>query len=278
MARGKSPAFPRALPRRLVPPGLLLAVLVLTCSSGCGVLQPGLTPAERGRRLAERSGCFACHGPEGREGIPNPGRADRTVPNFTDDVMMFAKDEEAVREWIRDGMTVAKARSATWREQRAKGALRMPAFEHRLNSRQIQDLVAFVQASAGRPQPADSLAQAGLRRAQALGCAGCHGPGGRFGRPNPGSLRGYVPSWDGRDFPDLVRSRAEFGEWVERGLSRRFERNALARFFIGRATVKMPAFERHLEPSDVDALWAYVLWFRSQSPEQDASPPPRAAR
>jgi hypothetical protein len=76
-----------------------------------------------------------------------------------------------------------------------------------------------------------------------------------------------VPSWDGRDFPDVVRSRAEFGEWVERGLSRRFERNALAQFFIQRATLKMPAFERHLEPGDVDALWAYVQWLRSPRPD-----------
>lgn len=267
MARGKSSAFPCALPCRPVPSRLLLVLFVLTCSSGCGVLRPGLTPAERGRRLAERAGCFACHGPEGREGVPNPGRTDRTVPNFTDDVMMFAKDEEGVREWIRDGVTAAKARSATWREQRAKGALRMPAFERHLNSRQIQDLVVFVQASAGRPEPADSLAMAGLRRAQALGCAGCHGAGGRFERPNPGSFRGYVPSWDGRDFPDVVRSRAEFGEWVERGLSRRFERSALAQFFIQRATLKMPAFERHLELGDVDALWAYVQWLRSPRPD-----------
>jgi mono/diheme cytochrome c family protein len=239
-------------------------------------------PAERGRRLAERTGCFACHGPEGRDGSANPGRSDRTVPGFTDDVMMFAKDREAVREWIRDGVTAAKAHSTTWHDQREKGTLRMPAFRRRLTPRQIEDLVAFVEASAGRPEPQDSLARLGLRRAKALGCTGCHGPGGRLERPNPGSLRGYVPSWDGPDFPDLVRSRAEFSEWVERGVSRRLVKNALARFFLRRGTLKMPAFQHHLDSGDEDALWAYVQWLRSpassqERPTGEAEAPPGGA-
>ncbi len=266
MARGKPFAFPRAsfrLPARV---GRAAALVLLVASGGCGLLPPVPTAAERGRRLAERTGCFGCHGADGRGGTANPGRTDRTVPDFSDDVMMFARDDEAVREWIRDGVTAAKAKSVTWQEQRRLGALRMPAFKRRLSATQIADLVAFVDASAGRPEPADSSAKAGLRRARELGCVGCHGAGGRFERPNPGSFRGYVPAWDGRDFADLVRSRAEFGEWVERGLSRRFEGNPLALFFIKRATLKMPAYQRHLEPGDEDALWAYIRWLRSPGP------------
>jgi mono/diheme cytochrome c family protein len=221
------------------------------------------TSAERGRRLAERTGCFACHGPEGRGGVANPGRTDGTVPDFGGDLMMYAGDSAAVREWIEDGVTAAKAKSTTWREQRDRGALRMPAFEHRLAARQIDDLVAFVRASAGDPEPSDSLALLGLHRARALGCVGCHGAGGRLERPNPGSFRGYVPSWDGPEFAELVKGRVEFGEWVERGISRRFEANAGARFFLGRAVLKMPAYARHVQPGDKDALWAYIDWLRS---------------
>jgi mono/diheme cytochrome c family protein len=195
--------------------------------------------------------------------VANAGRTDRTVPDFSDDVVMYAKDRDAVREWIEDGVTSAKAKSTTWREQRDRGALKMPAFGHRLNPRQIEDLVAFVGALAGDPEPADSLASLGLHRARALGCVGCHGAGGRLERPDPGSFRGFVPSWDGPDFAELVKSRTEFGEWVERGISRRFEANAGARFFLRRAALKMPAFQRHLEPGDEDALWAYIEWFRS---------------
>jgi mono/diheme cytochrome c family protein len=238
------------------------APLALMLAAGCTLVSPGLPPAERGRRLAERSGCFACHGPEGSRGTSNPGRSDRTVPNFRDDPMMFAEDDDELRAWIRDGVTTAKRESRSWREAREKGALRMPAFGKRLDPREIDDLVAFINVTSGRPEPGDSLARAGLGRVHALGCDGCHGPGGRLARPNPGSLRGFIPPWDGPDFPELVGGRAEFDEWVRRGVTRRFEGNPAAMFFLRRAPVRMPAFERHLVPGDLDAMWAYVSWLR----------------
>jgi mono/diheme cytochrome c family protein len=225
-------------------------------------MRPRLPAAERGRRLAEQTGCFGCHGPEGTRGTANPGRSDRTVPTYTGDVMMYADSAELIREWIRDGVTAKRAASQTWREQRDKGTLRMPAFKHRLSAPQIEDLVAFVTVMS-EPEPADPVAARGQRRAEALGCFGCHGPGGGLARPNPGSLKGYVPSWDGADFPELVKDRAEFGQWVEHGVSERFDKNPLARFFLRRAVLKMPAFERHLGPADVDTLWRYLQWSRT---------------
>jgi mono/diheme cytochrome c family protein len=240
-----------------------VAVAVIGGAAGAYFLfAPHLTPVERGRRLAEANGCFACHGPEGIRGIANVGRADGNVPKFEGTLMMFAKDEGEVREWIRDGGTASRRASAQWRAERAEGALRMPAFGKRLSKRQIDDLVAFVMAAASEPSPEDSLVLYGRDRAEALGCVGCHGVGGQYARPNPGSLKGYVPPWNGADFPELVRDRAEFGEWVEDGVSKRFDTNPAAKFFLRRATLKMPAYERHLEPGDVDALWAYVQWLR----------------
>jgi len=233
----------------------------------CTPIGPGLPPAERGRRLAERTGCFACHGPEGSRGTANPGRLDRTVPGFDGDVMMYAKSADEIRAWIHDGSTPAKRASQTWRNERERGALRMPAFGTRLDRREIDDLVAFVEVMSGVPAPdasEDSLATRGLERAGKLGCVGCHGPGGRLARPNPGSLRGFVPPWDGPDFPELVRGRVEFDEWVKRGVSRRFEANPAARWFLRRAVVRMPAYERQLDGGDLDALWAYVTWLRSR--------------
>ena len=240
-----------------------LAVFVVAAGTGWTILRRPLLPAaERGRRLAEREGCFGCHGPEGTRGTANVGRPDPEVPNFEGDQMMYSQNEDDVRAWIRDGVTPGKAASETWKSERDAGALRMPAFKDRLSKRQIDDLVVFVTVMGGR-EPDDSLAQHGRERAKALGCFGCHGPDGRFARPNPGSFKGYIASWDGKDFPDLVHDRAEFEQWTRRGISDRFERNVFARFFLKRAAVKMPAFERFLEPGDVDALWAYVEWFRS---------------
>lgn len=227
------------------------------------VFRPRLPAAERGRRLAERTGCFACHGPGGTRGAANPGRTDRTVPTFEGDVMMYAKSPEEIHEWIHEGVTEKRSKSQTWREQRARGALKMPAFKGRMSESQMEDLVAFVMASSGMPEPEDSLAARGLERAEALGCVGCHGAGGRLAGRNPGSLKGYIPSWDGEDFPELVRDRAEFDEWVERGVSRRFERDPLAQFFLKRAVLAMPAYRQHLGPGDLDALWAYLQWVRS---------------
>lgn len=246
--------------RRLI---VVAVAAIFVGAIGLGwTMRPRLPAAERGRRLAERTGCFGCHGPEGTHGTANPGRTDRTVPGYTGDVMMYADSPDQIREWIRDGVTARKAASQTWRDQRERGALRMPAFKRRLKAAQIEDLVAFVTAMS-EPEPADPAAARGQARARALGCFGCHGPGGGLARPNPGSLKGYVPSWDGGDFPELVGDRAEFGQWVEKGVSERFDRNPLARFFLRRAVLKMPAYERHLQPGDVDTLWRYVQWTRT---------------
>jgi len=239
---------------------VVLAVLAALFFAWQG-LKPQLPAAERGRRLAQSLGCFGCHGPDGIRGTPNVGRNDKTVPTFDGDVMMYAKSDEEIRQWIANGGTDKRFKSATWHEQREKGALEMPSFKDRLSAPQIAELVAFVRASAGVEIP-DSLAKFGLTRAEQLGCTGCHGPGGRFARRNPGSLKGYVPSWDGADFPELVRDSTEFRRWVEHGVCQRLGGNPAARFFLDRAALHMPAFEKHLAPGDVSAMWAYVRWLR----------------
>ncbi len=227
------------------------------------IFRPHITPVERGRRIAEANGCFGCHGPEGTRGAANPGRIERSVPSFRT-LMMYAKTKEEVIEWIRDGVTASRRKSETWRAQRDAGTLRMPAYRKRLSPKQLEDLAAFVMTVSGDPAPEDSLALLGRDRAAELGCVGCHGEGGRYARPNPGSLKGYVPPWDGPDFPELVRGPEEFAEWVERGVSRRFQADPLAMHFLQRAALRMPAYRRHLAPGDVGALWAYVLWLRTR--------------
>jgi mono/diheme cytochrome c family protein len=253
----------------------LLLILLMFGAAGLvlynATLRPRLTATERGRRLAEKTGCFGCHGPEGLQGTANPGRPENTVPSFKA-LMMYAKNETEVREWIRDGVTSARAKSETWRANRKAGALRMPDFGDKLNSRQIEDLVAYVTAVSGDYGPQDSLPAAGLARVEALGCTGCHGAGGRLERVNPGSLKGYVPSWDGPDFPELVRDRHEFDEWVTRGNTKRFETNPMAMYFLKRARLHMPKYERFLVPGDLDLIWAYVQWLRGPRTASTAAP------
>ena len=57
---------------------------------------------------------------------------------------------------------------------------------------------ALAPSANAAPPFEDSMAQ------RVLACTGCHGPQGRGSPPNPGSLKGYIPSWDGADYPDLV--------------------------------------------------------------------------
>src|SRR5438552_15155998 len=98
--------------------------VVVVCLAAVGVAaiaivrRPNLPPAERGRRIAERTGCFGCHGPGGIRGANNPGRTDKTVPNYEDDVMMYAKTPDQIHEWIHNGVTRKKAASLTWRAER----------------------------------------------------------------------------------------------------------------------------------------------------------------
>lgn len=252
--------------------GVVLGLALIAGVAAAFVMRPNLPAAERGRRLAERTGCFGCHGPGGIRGAKNPGRTDKTVPNFEDDVMMYAKTPEEIHEWIHNGVTHKKAASTTWRTERDRGVLKMPAFKGRMSERDMDDLVAYVMAASGMREPEDSLASQGLQHADQLGCVGCHGPGGRLARNNPGSWKGYVPSWDGADFPELVRDSTEFRQWIEHGVSRRFETNPFASFFLRRAVLKMPAYERHLEPNDLPALWAYVTWLRSEASRETARP------
>jgi len=276
MARGENqqPRAPRRVSRfRLFLIAALLAGAILLVVA-YQIFRPNLTAPERGRRIAEATGCFGCHGPEGVRGTANPGRDDRVVPNFEGTLMMYATSEEEVREWIRDGAPRAKREDADWKAERRKGALRMPGFGKRLSKREIEDLVAYVMAVGALHGPEDSLALQGRDRAEALGCFGCHGSGGRMARSNPGSLKGYVPPWDGPDFTELVASEAEFREWVEEGVGRRFRSNPVAQYFLKRAPLHMPAYRDHLEPGDVEALWAYVQWLRAPRPKPTAASAP----
>jgi len=254
-----------------------IAVVVVCVALIAGVAaaiarHPDLPQAERGRRIAERTGCFGCHGPGGLRGASNPGRTDKTVPNFADDMMMYARTPDEIHEWIHNGVSHKKANSVTWRTDRDRGALKMPAFKGRMNERDMDDVVAYVMAVTGMPEPEDSVAARGLQRAEDLGCTGCHGPGGRLARTNPGSWKGYIPSWDGKDFTELVRDSAEFRQWVEHGVSRRLDSNPFAAFFLRRAVLKMPAFQKHTEAADVSVLWAYVTWLRSEASRKAATP------
>jgi mono/diheme cytochrome c family protein len=231
------------------------------------VLQAQEDPAARGRVLAGELGCFACHGPDGVGGVPNPGSRWQTVPGFTEQtLMMYAHSDDEVREYIVDGAPAARLADEGYLEAMAAQALQMPAYRDFVSAAQVEDLLAYIRAVSGMfTPPADSAAARGAQLALDYGCAHCHGEMGIGGRPNPGSLKGYVPGFVGHDFEDLVRDDAELHDWIARGTIDRLQENALARHFIERQRLQMPAFERFLEEEQITELAAWVRWLSQQS-------------
>jgi mono/diheme cytochrome c family protein len=173
-------------------------------------------------------------------------------------VTEYARDSDEIREWILDG----KPRRLRAEEGDAPApVLSMPAFRGVLSERETQELVAWIVAVSDferLPEPA----RAGRDLASSLGCFGCHGPGGRRDTPNPGSLKGYIPSWSGADYPELVRDPAELAEWIREGRPRRLRESPAAAFFLKRQLVQMPAFGSGITDDEIRQIGAYIKWLR----------------
>jgi len=215
------------------------------------------TPVQRGRVLAERMGCFGCHGPGGGQPISNPGAKGGEVPGWPGGTwMMWNRDESDVRAWILKGRP-------EHREADAGALIKMPAFERRLAPKEVDDLVAFVLAASHFGPIPDEAASTGHELAYKMGCFGCHGPEGRGLVMNPGSLKGYIPPWDGPDYPDLVRDDAELRQWVRNGTSDRFAADPVARRLLQSQAIAMPAYGERASDDDLRSLVAYIAWVRA---------------
>jgi len=221
----------------------------------------------RGRRAAEELGCFACHGPLGRGGVPNPGSEYKTVPSFHEGtLMMFAKDDEDVRAYIVDGAPAAKRGSASYRKAMDAQAIRMPAYRDVVGADQLDDLVAYLRGASELLYPPEGeAAESGGELAHDLGCFACHGDMGSGGIANPGSLKGYIPGFYGPDFAELVLDDAELRSWIAEGGIPRFSDDSLASFFLERQRIKMPAYKQHLDDEQIDSLVAYVRWISTET-------------
>lgn len=231
------------------------------------VAPPVEHPAQIGREVAERLACFSCHGAEGAGGIANPEGGDDVVPALSGgEMMMWADSEQQLREWILHGRTLeqnAEPRSGVTAGQGTGRALVMPAFEDFLGPGELDALVVYLQSISGLYFPEDPKTARGLELAHELGCFRCHGAMGTGGVPNPGSFKGYIPGFGGADYDELVPDGQALHEWIADGSSRAFLEDPLARRFLERQAVKMPAYGRHLSDADLEALAAVVSWLAS---------------
>ena len=219
-------------------------------------------PVQRGLRTAWARGCFACHGPGGVTGLADAGAGIGSVPAFSrEEVRSSAHDEDEIREWILDGAP-RRLREEASPPEGPPPLLRMPAWRGVLSDREVGDLVAYVKAVSDFDLPPEGPIDEGRRVAAKRGCLSCHGPQGRGNAPNPGSLKGYIPSWDGADFPELVRDEAEVREWILDGSPRRLRENRLAMFFLRRQVLQMPGYRGRLSDDEVARLLDYIRWLR----------------
>lgn len=220
-------------------------------------------PVQRGFRVAQANGCFNCHGPGGVQGFEDDGRVGSIPPFTQDEVRAHAKTEDEIREWILDGMPRRMRDEPP--EPGEPPVITMPAWRDVLTAREIEELVAYVVAVSDFGPGPEGQALAGRDAAAALGCFQCHGPQGRGNLPNPGSLKGYVPSWDGADYAELVRDDAELREWIRDGSPRRLREHRIASHFLEKQAVKMPAYRDRVKEEELAALAAYIQWMRKGS-------------
>jgi cytochrome c553 len=222
------------------------------------------TPAERGYRVAEKLGCFTCHGPLGKQGVKNPGAAEGEVPAWDGgNYMMYVTAPGETREWILYGAPKRKLEEPEHdhNEHAAQALIQMPAYEGFLSEEDLKNLVAFYDSVAwAKSLPREAALGRSLARSH--GCFSCHGEEGRVRQPNPGSLKGYIPSWEGDDFAELVHDDAELRAWIEDGNIPRLQGNPAARFIMDRQRIKMPAYRGVLSEEEIDRVIAYIRWLR----------------
>ena len=221
---------------------------------------------QRGYRVAQEHGCFGCHGPGGLTGLEDPGERVGGVPAFSsDDLKAYARNEGEIREWILDGVPKRLREDLEALGEEERPLIRMPAWRGILSDSEVDEVVAYIKAVSAFDAPDDEAVVAGRATAARLGCFACHGPEGRGALPNPRSLKGYIPSWDGADFPELARDEREIREWILDGITQRFRRNPAARWFTSRQVIKMPGYRGRISEADLDGIVAYILWLRRET-------------
>ncbi len=250
------------LNRRLLVPLLVLVVALLVASPFAlrGLMRHWeQNPLLTGRRLAAEAGCLACHAPYRGVELPNPGSRWGSVPRFeTGNATMYAESRQEIEEYIRFGALRAVFEDPEALERRASQRIRMPAFEDRFSSAEIEALTLWASVVEGLEVAGGQAAAVGRDLARQQGCISCHGLEGAGGLSNPRSIGGFIPGFLGKNFVDLVQSRAEFDQWVRTGTLERLERNPIARRVLRRQAIAMPAYGDSLSDADLDSLWAWV--------------------
>lgn len=268
--------------------GLLLLVLLALGVAGAVFLQvekqPELSPVAQGARLAERAGCFACHGRTEDEARFNlrPAGAGQWRAKANPSFLSGDFDQlDELTDWIRHGVVAAEA------AEHKELFIQMPAYQDRLKPGEIDAIAAWILAEnlkqlhnpkapaptrpAGHVPTSDQVLLAGDALARRTGCYQCHGELGQGGVGNPDSLKGYIPGFFGEDFRKLTArgDRAEILHWIDHGRGRAVESGLLgrvAKHYLDRQAIPMPAYRDQLTAAEKELLADFLLLLNKSGP------------
>ena len=119
--------------------------LVAYLRATSGQILPDEKQAARGAEVANDLSCFACHGPLGAGGMPNPRSFKGYVPAFWgDDFDDLVQDDRELRAWITDGEIprIVEHPIGGWFFRRQ--VVKMPAYRDRVPPEDIDALIAYV--------------------------------------------------------------------------------------------------------------------------------------
>ena len=102
-------------------------------------LPAALTPVERGHGVYRKYGCTACHGEDGKGGVPNPNaKTAELVPDLIHVAEGYTKDE------LRDRILKGQREIPALDPGRPPPPLYMPAWASTIKDAELDDLVAYL--------------------------------------------------------------------------------------------------------------------------------------
>jgi len=117
-----------------------------------GVAAPADGAAAEGYAVAERTGCFHCHGPGGLGGVDNPGSFAGYVPGWQGrGFRALVHDRDELVAWIRDGRTQRTDANPIARHFLRHQQLHMPTYRDHLSAAEIDAIAAYIESLAGPP-------------------------------------------------------------------------------------------------------------------------------
>ena len=107
------------------------------------VAPPSDTPGGRGLDRARTWGCFACHGPAGSGGLPNPGSFTGFIPGWHGaDFQDMVRDRTEFDTWITKGSIPRLAANPVATHFMSRQRIKMPAYRNFAKA-DLDDLWAY---------------------------------------------------------------------------------------------------------------------------------------